>query len=382
MLPGPGRCHFSDGQRHHRNRVGRMLVPHGRVAGLIFTANPRQEAKALRELQLYLGPLVSDLENASAAGGVANVNLDNAMLPSAGSVAAGPAATSDLLFAELSAAARGGQAFSTACATVGESAAVGGISKGIERKRHRGEDGAGHTAPQNVSRWFAPLETGCKGYLMVSVPFPEALETKEAFPGDEATAKENAPKREGEGLSTGPLTDSASSAHLIIHNPLVRTVVERIFKDIEESPKPFLRNCFRLLPCELTCCPTLREMRMGLERLVEVYFPASVMGRGMRKVGLSLLVKNNTDVERRKAYLQAALGDAFPANRFCVIPAKRLGEYPGGVEALFVAFVAHSTCAMGVQWRFTERAEYNLHAIGAKSIELACTVKGGPKLCV
>ncbi|RNC41116.1 hypothetical protein TcCL_NonESM09350 [Trypanosoma cruzi] len=52
------------GQRYHRNRLGCMLVPHGRVSGLLFTVNPRQESKALRELQLYLHPLIADLEEA------------------------------------------------------------------------------------------------------------------------------------------------------------------------------------------------------------------------------------------------------------------------------------------------------------------------------
>ncbi|CCD16208.1 unnamed protein product [Trypanosoma congolense IL3000] len=348
-------------QRHHKSRAGQILVPHGRVSGLLWTVNPRQEPKALRELQLFLQPLIADLEKAQ--GGVG----DGATGCDAGADGGPSPSTSSLLSAELA-----------ACTTTrgGDRNAPEGCREGkLYRKRSRPEE----KADSNSHRWLAALETYCKGYLMVSVPFPPApgegsprCKTPE-LEEDSATERGTC---DGVGESgKGERNDLADSAHLVVHNPMVRTVVERIFADITEGRRPVLRHCFRLMPCELTCCPTLPEMRQGLECLTKEHFPpSSAEIQQLHKIGLSFAVKNNTNVEAKKSYLQAALEATFPTNRFVVIPMGRLQGYVGDVEAVFSVIVVHSTCVMGVQWHFSSREKFNLHALCAKHLELSTSV--------
>ncbi|ESL06262.1 hypothetical protein TRSC58_06066 [Trypanosoma rangeli SC58] len=418
-------------QRHHKHRLGRMLVPHGRVSGLLFTVNPRQEPKALRELRLYLQPLVADLEEAQRKGEEEKADRrreDKTGMPAdpaqrkeepdspqrdADAAAPIPPSTSSLLEAELAEYVKAGaggrrgerrrsRAEDTSGITTNDgdkddtdnnthhNDSDGGASRDADagqppaRKRQRHDAGTTQQTAPNYPRWLAQLETGCKGHLMVSIPFPaEERKTATAETENEPAMAKAQISTEGAAETTAPPPTSAEEAeqqgqsappHAILYNPLVRTVVERIFDDIEENPRPLLRNCFRLLPCELTCCPTLPEMRAGLERLVEVHFPPAEDPRRLHRVGLSFKVKNNTGVENKKAYFRAALEAALPANRFVVIPASRSKSCDGGVGAMFCILVAHATCAMGVQRRFSERGEYNLHALGAKHLELSSSV--------
>ncbi|RNF00253.1 uncharacterized protein Tco025E_08842 [Trypanosoma conorhini] len=388
-------------QRHHRQRLGRMLVPHGRVSGLLFTVNPRQESRALRELQLYLQPLVADLE--AAADGAGGGKTGTPEEPKRRGHGAAPAtiapSTSSLLAAELaeyvSAGAGRSRVEDAASDTTSDgdkdntenktnnNGSGGDGSQGSDagrspaRKRRRREAEALQRTVPNCRRWLAPLETGCKGHLMVSIPFPPAAaaETEAESESESGSATAEAPlELEAQGTAAAEPQGQRPPPHSITHNPLVRAVVERIFNDLQENPRPLLRNCFRLMPCELTCCPTLPEMRVALEQLVAAHFPHAEDPRRLHRVSLSFKVKNNTGVEHKKAYFHAALETAFPANRFVVVPAARIKSCGGGVEAVFCALVAHATCAMGVQRLFSERGEYNLHALGAKHLELSSSV--------
>ncbi|ORC84658.1 uncharacterized protein TM35_000421160 [Trypanosoma theileri] len=403
-------------QRHHKGRVGRMLVPHGNVSGLLFTVNPRQEKKALREVQLYLHPLIADLEKTyveenekegvkkdslqkqdEEQGGMdTNLPLDN--MPS----------TSSLLAAELAEyipAHHDRHDRNIRSENIEDESDTASKSENNDNNDDDGDNDDGNTTPPrkrqkpeesgtkkeriaNKCRWLAPLETGCKGHLMISIPFPSQQATEETvttttmtmgwseknYVSEEPSSDQVDSPLEGSLEAEKPSGDNPPLPHSILHNPLVQTVVERIFKDIEENPRPLLRHCFRLMPCELTCCPTLPEMRAGLERLLNVYFPPKPGNQQLHRVSFSFKVKNNTNVENKKAYLQAALEAAFPANRFVLIPSTRVKSCEGGVEATFCALVVHSTCAMGTQWHFTERSEYNLHAIGESHLELSSAV--------
>ncbi|KEG08507.1 hypothetical protein DQ04_07021020 [Trypanosoma grayi] len=212
-------------QRHHKHRVGRMLVPHGRVSGLLFTVNPRQESRALRELQLYLHPLIADLEKAEAEaeeeekakGGLPQGNEDNQPTPAGDGEAEKAAApsTSSLLAAELAAyvPARPSQHKETKTTAREEDddspSASGGDEDGEggapipARKRQRpdDDDNAADTrrAKANCRRWLAPLETGCKGHMMVSIPFPPQME---ATAEEKATATGAAEPSSGEREAT------------------------------------------------------------------------------------------------------------------------------------------------------------------------------------
>ncbi|KAF5220578.1 hypothetical protein ECC02_006427 [Trypanosoma cruzi] len=418
------------GQRYHRNRLGCMLVPHGRVSGLLFTVNPRQESKALRELQLYLHPLIADLEeahkrveeHADGRGRCDNTTTEEQSLSKMSTDAGGKIApsTSSLLAAELAEyiTTRGGQRRhemrripmkeeksdvsddedekkstdnnnnsnnnilrNRSSDDGGHDTDAGRQSSARKRQRHDTDGSKGSVI--NSLRWLAPLETGCKGHLMVSIPFaPQEQGENEERETGATTAETQIVKSEAVEAST-PRTASVSGAasrgqgeppHSILYNPLVHIVVERIFKDIEDNPRPLLRNCFRLMPCELTCCPTLPEMREALGQLVGAHFPPTKGPQRLHRVSLAFSVKNNTGVENKKSYFHAALETVFPVNRFVLIPASRLNGPDGETEAVFCAFVAHATCAMGVQRLFSHRGGYNLHALSAKQLELSSSV--------
>ncbi|KAH9597386.1 hypothetical protein LSM04_002530 [Trypanosoma melophagium] len=396
-------------QRYHKGRLGRMLVPHGNVSGLLFTVNPRQEKKALREVQLYLHPLIADLEKTHAEEsekeGVKKDSLQKQSEEEKGMdnnipLDSMPSTTSSLLAAELAAyipahydrqdrIIRSDNIEDESDTTSNsDNNDDGGDDTTVAppRKRQKPESETIKERVANKCRWLAPLETGCKGHLMISIPFP----TQQAK-GETVVVSTTVELSENDMVTEEPLPDQVNSSledslglqkprgdtllpHTIRHNPLVQTVVERIFKDIEENPRPLLRHCFRLMPCEFTCCPTLPEMRAGLERLLDLYFPPKPGVQQLHRVSFSFKVKNNTNVENKKAYLQAALEAVFPANRFVLIPAARVKSCEGGVEAAFCALVAQSTCTMGTQWHFTERSEYNLHAIGERNLELSSAV--------
>ncbi|EKF32291.1 hypothetical protein MOQ_003862 [Trypanosoma cruzi marinkellei] len=415
------------GQRYHKSRLGCMLVPHGRVSGLLFTVNPRQESKALRELQLYLHPLIADLEEAhkkvrehavgkgrcDAATTTTTTEEQNPLKMSTDAEGKMAPTTSSLLAAELAeyVTTRGGQRRdemrripmeeekSDMSGEDDENKSTDNNNnnnnsddgvhdtdagrQSFARKRQRHDMEGSKRTVMNSLRWLAPLETGCKGHLMVSIPFAplEQGENDEMETGA-IIAETQIVKSETVEASTPPTAsvDGAASRgdgrppHSIVYNPLVHTVVERIFKDLEDNPRPLLRNCFRLMPCELTCCPTLPEMREALGQLVDAHFPPTEGPQRLHCVSLAFNVKNNTGVENKKSYYHAALETVFPVNRFVLIPAARLNGRDGEIEAVFCAFVAHATCAMGVQWLFSHRGRYNLHALSAKQLELSSSV--------
>ncbi|SCU71018.1 uncharacterized protein TEOVI_000259800 [Trypanosoma equiperdum] len=359
-------------QRHHKGRLGRILVPHGRISGLLWTVNPRQESKALRELQLYLQPLIADLEREhdgssdekKQVGSTTETNVLEKPSPS----------TSSLLTAELA-------AYIPGPAIEDKERNSDDDGERPPRKRSRTGSFTGNKSEQRNCRWLAPLETCCKGHLMVSIPFPlqraGIVSCAEAEGNGDNHCRANPVVIEPHNEDGPNVTSGAEAlvAHSVVHNPLVRTVVERIFEDVEENQRPALRHCFRLIPCELTCCPILPEMRLGLEKLRIEHFPASsASDQQLHKVGFSFSVKNNTNVDSKKAYLQAALQTTFPANRFVVIPSGRVKSCGGGVEAMFCVVVVHSTCVMGVQRRFSDRGEFNIHALGVKHLELSTSV--------
>lgn len=189
--------------------------------------------------------------------------------------------------------------------------------------------------------------------------------------------------------------------HTIVLNPLVSRITERIFDDLDANPRPIFRNCFRLMPAELTCCPTLPEMQTALRELLSLHFsPETTAGaavaaedpvdfnqpiplpswgpnqprRTMHTVALQLTVKNNTNVEQKKASITSALAAAIPANRFIVV-AQPSAKTKCVVEATVCVFVAHATCVMGLQRRVTERRGFNLHAVGEDAFVLSNSVQ-------
>jgi hypothetical protein len=422
--------------RFHKHRQGKMLLPHNQLSGLFFTVNPRQESRAQREAQLYLSSLTRDLEVAQevfarSAARQTTVDADgeNTADPvgsgadDAVSVPTLSASLSSLLAAELAAcsaqvqqgnlynAGKRPRAESGANSSNGDDSAsdgddddnthdVSGNDNVASRKRR--------DAPQRRSEWFAPLETGCKGYLFLNVPIVNAAITCPTCHAGSQTSAPSVDATSGDDCDAAAETGGGGKTpmvpHTIVLNPLVSRITERIFDDLDANPRPIFRNCFRLMPAELTCCPTLPEMQTALRELLSVHFsPATAAGsavsaedtvdfnqrilfpswgadqprRSMHTIALQLTVKNNTNVERKKASIASALAAAIPANRFIVV-AQPSSKTKCVVEATVCIFVAHATCVMGLQRRVTERRGFNLHALGEDAFVLSNAVLGGP----
>ncbi|KAI5689163.1 hypothetical protein MNV84_07300 [Leishmania braziliensis] len=401
--------------RFHKHRQGKMLLPHNHLAGLFFTVNPRQEPRAQREAQLYLSTLTSDLEAAHKAFIKCSHVTPGTTDPAAGrcssdQVNATPsppsASLSSLLAAELAACSTQDahrNRFNAAKRSRTEDDEADDSPGDDDADSKPGRSDSRRDAPQRGSEWFAPLETGCKGYLFLNVPTVNATvtcPTCHAAP-DLATKAEGATAaaRESDPVPSTAEAD-ALTPHTIVVNPLVSRITERIFDDLAANPRPIFRNCFRLMPVELTCCPTLPEMQTALRKLLALHFAAETVDstvaagervdfalhiplpswgadrprRTMHTIALQLTVKNNTSVEKKKGAIVSALTAAIPANRFVVI-AQPSQKTRYTVEATVCIFVAHATCAMGVQRRATERHGFNLHAAGADAFVLTSAVQ-------
>ncbi|KAK7194668.1 hypothetical protein NESM_000385700 [Novymonas esmeraldas] len=414
--------------RYHKHRQGKMLLPNAHLAGLFFTVNPRQEPRAKREAQLYLSTLTRDLEaahelflkksSATPSGDVEDAaDGGGGSSEHVGDATPQPSASlSSLLAAELaaySAQDTRGNRFSAAKRSRTEDG-DGDSDTSDEGSQTGDDDDDGDTsgprrrrreAPQRRGEWFAPLETGCKGYLFLNVPTVNALVTCPTCHAPSSPAADADGAAAGTPLGSEGAT-STPAPHAIVVNPLVTRITERIFNDLAANPRPIFRNCFRLLPAELTCCPTLPEMQAALRGLLGLHFAAELGDstvaaddevdfarriplpawggdrprRSMHTIALQLTVKNNTNVEQKKSAIASALTAAVPANRFIVV-AQPSHKSKCTVEAVVCIFVAHATCIMGVQRRATERHGFNLHAVGEDAFVLSNAVQATPKAC-
>lgn len=321
---------FKSNQRYHRRRD--VIVPHGQMCGLMLTVNPMQADRAFREAESYLNTLTKELQQACKA----LTNKENDQSESHTS-------TSALLAAELEDA----------------------IAKDQQsRKRSREETDV-------KSTWFTSIETSCKGYLLLRVPMINPTMTCVAV----TTGTENNDANENKG-------------HTILINPLVSIIVEKIFNDLSINPRPIFRHCFRLLPAELTCCPTLPEMTAALKELINKHYPTEkraentalslkfdepisfpnsrINQRSLTTVLFRLSVKNNTKVQEAYRQFEETLLKLFPLNRFTVLSRETIP-----VETAFVVSVMHSTCIMGVQRCYSNRSSYNLNEIGKQAFQLS-----------
>ncbi|KPI83011.1 hypothetical protein ABL78_7967 [Leptomonas seymouri] len=409
--------------RFHKHRQGKMLLPHNQLSGLFFTVNPRQESRAQREAQLYLSSLTRDLEAAqeafaSTTDGQAAVEGCDSTLGSGGAEGAvratASAPLSSLLAAELAACSAHDQRGNCYNSAKRPRAETDSGSDDDDDEHGSSPTRRRRDAPQRRSEWFAPLETGCKGYLFLNVPIVNVKVTCPTCHAGSMTptpvndANGGAPSLESEvvnDVSSAPEGRGGNSGvfvpHTIVLNPLVSHITERIFNDLDANPRPIFRNCFRLMPAELTCCPTLPEMQTALRELLALHFSPSTtsppavsaddavdftqpiplpswgadqLRRSMHTIALQFTVKNNTNVEQKKASIVSALTAAIPANRFIVV-AQPSSKTKCVVEATVCIFVAHATCVMGLQRRVAERRGFNLHAIGEDAFTLANTVQ-------
>lgn len=319
-------------QRFHRHRD--VLVPHGFISGFLLSINPLQESRALREARNYLNALTEDLQTGKISSSSKNNESNESKT------------TSALLAAELESAVKEDQA---------------------SRKRKRDDENSAIT-------WFSSIDICCKGFLLLRIPMINSNITCTSIP----TYCPN-----GDSVSTpSSMTEECSSNHSIIINPLVSHVAERVFRDLQENPRPVFRHCFRLIPVEVTCCPVLFEIKLALQLLLKKHFSdcenenefrgkldesfscskSFSRQRSLITVFFSLTIKNNTKVQANHREISEALLQLFPLNKFTVV-LRETGE----IEAAVRVIVAQSTCLMGVQRCYSERSHFNIAEISRKA---------------
>lgn len=367
-------------QRFHRHRRGQLLVPHDCLSGLLLSVNPRQEPKAVREAQLYLSSLVSDLEELQRQYEEQQRGREGAK--GEGSDSDDESGSDDDRSSNSDQEEGGGRMGRAAAAASAPVQSVSSLlaaelaeavedDRALRGKRGRDEDNdetgmkKQRTERSYKSRFFVPIEIACKGYVLVNVPSVNPSVTCVLCNAAGAAKREEG--GEGKGGAGSAPSPSIQQPHTIVINPLVAHIVERVFRDLRENPRPVLRQCFRLTPAELTCCPTLPEMHTALRALLQLHFPPLPSGgatnssrdndeedeeeeeeewerlikgmqfqesladlvpshrsharrlrRSMYTIGLQLTVKNNSKVADMRRQIESELRAAVPQNRFII----------------------------------------------------------------
>lgn len=340
-----------DGQRFHHHRQHALVAPG--VTGLIFTVDPNQVGKSIRELQLYLDRFQPMFEG---QGDQEEQNSFDIIGAGSRVESSSAAPIASLLAAELA----------------------------QFRKPSSGADPV--ETPQSKPRvkrnqvLFSVLETNCKGYLFINVPHSgpfiaavapsESLELTKKRPRDESS-EDCAEQPTSPG---GPLLDETVADRVSESSPAVRQLrlndrvpklVDAIFEELEAHPsRPVSRFTYRMYPCSISVCPVSGSMTSAVRELAAQIPP--IPGRSAIKVAIHLNVKNNSNVDREKVKLRADLEGCLPQNRFLVLPLGRKGIELDGV---FQLHVLHSTCCAGYAPSFTMRREYNVHDFGRQGDE-------------
>lgn len=348
------------GQRFHHRRVGSLVSPG--VSGLLLTVDPNQTGKSIREVQLYLDRFRDLLDDTPADCHSAVQTVKNG---DSGSIAS-------LLAAELA-------EFRTdngkgQYGAVDSNGNEEGSADAAQMSRKRAE---------KRSKLFSVLETNCKGYIFINVPFVEdCCEDEEVESDDEnvedcgSASSHKRPREDTGDASTETHSSSADNQladnvialadvprrRMFHPNPKVAALVERMFDELAAHPdRPIVRFTYRMFPVNVTCypvitsiLPTLRDVLMGV---------APIPGRSVVKVGLVLTIKNNTKVEAAKQKLRSDIEASVPQNKFLLLPLGHRGVTLDGVLSIVVM---HSTCCIGYAPQYTERKSYNLHDFGQK----------------
>lgn len=329
------------------------------VSGLLFTVDPNQTGKAIRELHLYLDRFAPWLQSEVAP----SPDPTTAASKESFNAPAAAMSLSAMLAAELS-----------------------------EFKRNDGE-GAEVKRPRSNKRekLFSVLETNCKGYLFLNIPQPNIDENEsddDVDAGGESDIEKSGesrerkqPRVEGGGgsdgasvvansttveaaaqpvVSSGSLDNAKKPLRVFSPNPLVTELVEKMFDELQSHPdRPVVRFTFRMYPCTVSCYPVVSSIVPQVVQLAEaIQLPT---GRSAIKIAVILSVKNNTNVEKEKNKIREAIERCLPMNKFLVLPAGRKGIE---LDGLLHVCVIHSTCCIGYAPEYSKRKEYNIHDFG------------------
>jgi hypothetical protein len=327
-----------EGQRFHSGKQHALVAPG--VTGLVFTVDPNQVGKAIREMQLYLDRFQTIFDDeAQEMSDSGDDNNDSDQDQSTVTVDAPDVPTSSissLLAAELAQFRKGD---------------------------HSGEDGKPVARPPRVKKnqvMFSILETHCKGYLFVNVPYSPAA----AVMNDRSELNSNhkRPREDDDAplAPSGTEVSTSSTSRSFRVNDRVTKLVDALFKELEDHPtRPVSRFTYRMFPCSISCCPVSSSMTGAIKELASRIPP--IPGRSAIKVGLHFNIKNNSNVEKEKNALRSELERCLPQSRFLMLPCGRKGIELDGV---FQVNVLHSTCCVGYAPAYSIRKDYNIHDFG------------------
>jgi hypothetical protein len=326
-----------EGQRFHHNRQHGLVSPG--VTGLVFTVDPNQVGKAIREMQLYLDRFrgLMSVGDETAADDGAGDEAHN------GNSGAACESVSALLAAELAE-----------------------FRKGPPLPEGQGDHPSAKPRPKRNQILFSILETHCKGYIFVNVTRPrdENPRTLKRLRDD---IEEEEDVSSHTSINASDATECPQSSRpfsggskTFFINDRVPQLVEAIFSELEAHPcRPVSRFTYRMFPCAISCCPVTGAMTQAIKDLAERIPP--IPGRSAIKIGFHFSVKNNSNVEREKVKLRSDLEGCMPHNRFLVLPCGRKGIELDGV---FHVLVLHSTCTIGYAPNYSARRDYNVHDFG------------------
>ncbi|EPY29644.1 hypothetical protein STCU_02170 [Strigomonas culicis] len=422
-------------QRFHSHRYehGQLLVPHqlrsqhtslpptdalyaneDYISGLLFSINPNEAFKAKKELVAYLAPIVEPYKKMYEAllkpeegdaeaehTGAEETKVEVEAPPRH------PTSLSGLLAAELAddshSHAQGGKKRSRAEAADDDDDDAG----------EEDEDRSAKRKPRN--KWLAPLETNCKGYLLLRVPVVRPTVTC-------PYAYLNQDKKQEKGGEAEEEKDKTLlPPHTIVLNALISHINERLFRDYYTNKRFLLKYAFKYTPVEVTCCPTLSEIEMAVELLLPFHFPFLYPAKGgaevgevradthnfftqqlpapavlaeedaaptkatplkkptparrMEKITIHLNVKNNTSFENqhKKTLFGTIVDRMLPFDKFIYIPFAKLSHpSPDSIVHCLNIVVLHSTCLLSVSKNYygSTRKEYNLHNMGTEMLSL------------
>lgn len=335
------------GQRYKAGRVGSMVSPGS--TGFLFTIDPFQVGKSIKETQALLDVHSKDLVPPQKESIV--VEETEALKPKDG-------ALSSLLMEELA-----------------EVRKPENVENGGERKKK----------PFVPRKGVRPLETNCKGYTFFAIPSAASNVIEEARDDehqDEELEQDGTENNDPDELDTKKKRSESNTEDCIAANDAqkskddaedvsvdtfrpntnVTKVANRIWDDLLAAPKPVVRFTHRMMPVQISCFPTKKFIVPACKCLCNsLKIPE---GRSAIKLGITLKVRNNSNVDKEQANIRRAIEAALPMNRFLILNNSSSVQ----LDAMLNVFVMHSTACIGIAERFSECREFNLHEISKEAL--------------
>ena len=161
-------------------------------------------------------------------------------------------------------------------------------------------------------------------------------------------------------------------------NMRVSMIVDLLMDNLAADPRPVCRFAYRMFPVWSTCYPTTASITALCKTIAETAIEIPE-GQSAAKVGIHLAVKNNTTVDKDKAYLKAAIESTLVGTRKCIVMPRYSGNMTVEVDCVVTVLVMHSICCVGVQTHYHTkfgRRGYNLHAFSKGAMNFGDSTGG------